>query len=60
MIDWIKTLLGRPIKAKRHKVHIDMRYEEHSYKSHEPHVAKPDSIKQDDINTESVEPEPTK
>ncbi|MGP1722375.1 hypothetical protein [Shewanella frigidimarina] len=61
MKDWIKKLLGRPAAAKRNKVHIDMRYEEHSYKSEETFdSAKSDTLELDDSDTESIEQKPTK
>ncbi|RPA58413.1 hypothetical protein EGC86_18930 [Shewanella frigidimarina] len=56
MKDWIKKLLGKPAAPKRNKVHIDMRYEEHSYKSDQTFdSAKSDTIELDDIDTESIE-----
>ncbi|WP_137221800.1 hypothetical protein [Shewanella sp. MEBiC00475] len=61
MKEWIKKLLGRPATPKRNKVHIDMRYEEHSYKSnHTFDSAKPNAIELDDVDTESIEQKPTK
>tara|TARA_R110002033_G_scaffold44466_5_gene87174 strand:+ start:1538 stop:1729 length:192 start_codon:yes stop_codon:yes gene_type:complete len=57
----IKKLLGRPTVPKRNKVHIDMRYEEHSYKSNQPfNDAKPNSIDIDDIATEVIKQKPPK
>ncbi|PIP99154.1 MAG: hypothetical protein COW76_17325 [Shewanella sp. CG18_big_fil_WC_8_21_14_2_50_42_11] len=57
----IKKLLGRSTVPKRNKVHIDMRYEEHSYKSNQPfNDAKPNSIDIDDIATEVIKQKPTK
>ncbi|MGX9462194.1 hypothetical protein ACWXWU_13275 [Shewanella sp. A14] len=61
MKEWIKKLLGRPITPKRNKVHIDMRYEEHSYKSSDIlDSAKSDTSERDDIDTEPTEHKPTK
>ncbi|QDE30622.1 MULTISPECIES: hypothetical protein [Shewanella] len=61
MKEWIKKLLGRPATPKRNKVHIDMRYEEHSYKSHHSFDSvKPNTIELDGINIESIEQKPTK
>ncbi|AZG74012.1 hypothetical protein [Shewanella livingstonensis] len=61
MKDWVKKLLGRPTALKRHKVHIDMRYEEHSYKSNQTFdAAKPNSIDLDDIDTETLDQKSTK
>ena len=55
MKNWIKNLFGRPTKSKRYKVHIDMRFEEHSYKSN--HIFEPvklNSIKHNDCDIEPV------
>ncbi|MGI2142972.1 hypothetical protein [Shewanella frigidimarina] len=61
MKDWIKKILGKPAAPKRNKVHIDMRYEEHSYKSdHTFDSAKSDTLELDDSDTESIEQKPTK
>lgn len=55
MKDWIKNILGKPKAPKRYKVHVDMRFEEHSFKSN--HILDPvklNSIKRNESDIESV------